>query len=188
MLISFTGRARNGKTTAAEAIAARADELHLVPVIYDIGAFVLEHCHAEGLIPAELTREQLSAAQLEILVRVGKEKRAENPRFWIERIETDYKRLCGLEREPGPKFVALIPNLRYQNEAKMVRNLGGVVVKVSALNKDGSPYISKDRDPNDPSETQLLHLSSDYTITAQVGHSDLIAGIARLIFERELAK
>ena len=60
------------------------------------------------------------------------------------------------------KSVCIIPNLRYLDEIAYLRAHHGVLVSITRLNPDGSPYISLNADPNDPSETELLHHPADF--------------------------
>lgn len=51
--------------------------------------------------------------------------------------------------------IAVFPDCRFENECKMVTDMGGILIKVTRLNKDGSAFIAQDRDPNHPSEASL---------------------------------
>ena len=60
----------------------------------------------------------------------------------------------------------LIPDTRFKNEVKALKNNGGYYIKVKRTNPDGSQYISNDRDPNHPSEAELEGYPADATLTA----------------------
>ncbi len=51
--------------------------------------------------------------------------------------------------------IAVIPDCRFPNEIKLVKDLGGVTIKVARFNGDGTPFVATDRNPNHPSETAL---------------------------------
>lgn len=172
VVIGITGRARNGKTTVAEALRAVANRYALDARIYDIGAQVLRFCQETRLISPLAKRAELRRDELEILVRVGKEQRDLDQDFWLRTLQENIAK-------DGP-HVAIIPNVRYQNEARWVQNVStGYLVRVSALNHpDGSPYVSPDRDPNHPSETELLPWPVNFFITAYRGQASVLERVA----------
>src|SRR3989304_1211177 len=55
-----------------------------------------------------------------------------------------------------------VPNPRYLDEIAYLRAHAGIMVSITRLNPDGSSYISLNADPNDPSETELLHAPADF--------------------------
>jgi hypothetical protein len=66
--------------------------------------------------------------------------------------------------------IAVIADVRFPNEAEFVKKMGGVTIKVSRFNKDGSLYVVSDRDPNHPSETSLdTYTGWDYSIENSSG-------------------
>jgi hypothetical protein len=174
MLIGLVGRARSGKSTVVSSMVERAQEKSLKPWVYDIGGFVRSYCVSQNLLP-NIPRESMTDTQLGILVRVGKEQRDADPDIWIYELERYYRKY--------PESVVLIPNVRYNNELSLVRRNGGHVVRVTALNPNGSVYISRDRDPNHVSETELLDARADYSIVARKGESFLLREYARTLFD-----
>ena len=51
--------------------------------------------------------------------------------------------------------VAVIPDCRYWNEARWILQHGGIMVRVTRTNEDGTPWTSPDRDPIHRSEIDL---------------------------------
>jgi len=149
------GRARAGKSEFCEAIYGHCGYVGTPCEIYDLGDEVRRHCIAEGLLP-DKARTALNAEELAVLIRVGREQRESNDHFWIDKIARRIRE--------DEKDVALIPNLRYENECAWVRDQGGVLVRIERRNPDGSPYISLDRDPNDVSECGLLFYPANHVI------------------------
>jgi hypothetical protein len=175
LLLGFCGRARGGKSTAAEAVRAHAEQQGMRAGVYDIGAEILSYCKLEGKIGWDKTREELNKDELSTLVEVGHNKRLEDMDFWLKSIT----RKVYQDRYE----VALIPNIRMQNECDFIRKNSGYVVKVSAFNPDGSQHISNDRDPNHPLETSLLNVPADYYIAAQKGDAGIVGEQAITIFQ-----
>jgi len=137
------------------------------------------YCIERGFLP-RVSREDMTREQLELIIRVGREQRDKNVDFWVEKLMTQI--------DFDSPEVALIPNLRYLNEAEAVRNAGGYVVRCTRLNADGSTFISEDRPPNDPSETTLGFWPADFYLTLKDGHAGLIDAQAVALYEyvREL--
>ena len=174
MIIGLSGRARHGKSTATEAIIEQAEALGLSYGVYDIGALVLRHCIERGTLPNK-RREDLTREELDTMVKTGKGMREEDPEFWI-------KKVFEAIEEDRPD-VAIIPNIRYLNEAyEFTRNGRGHIIRVVSLNNDGSEYISPDRDSNHPSETELHSYPFDYWIKTKRGDAALVGELAATIF------
>lgn len=175
LIIGAAGRARHGKTDFCETIRD-----HVIyeqggrAALYDIGDLIRRYCISEGLLPI-VERKDMTRSQLEILINVGKEKRAVNLDFWIGQMIHQI-RLDNLD-------VALIPNIRYENEAEAIHTAGGHIVRLQRRNKDGSIYISEDRPPNDISETNLEFWPADAYLTTVEGQVDLIKMQALTFYE-----
>ena len=179
MIIGLSGRARNGKTTIADAMMAYADRKHWPARVYDIGAEVLRYSIENGRLPAK-PRNELTAEELKILIDVGFEQRQKDPMFWLKRI--------GSRIQIEEHYLAIVPNIRYANEAAWVRSENGILVRVTALNENGTSYISPDRDANNPSETDLQWYPADYYITAKRGQIALLNAMAVAVLEDALCK
>ena len=173
ILIGLTGRARNGKSTAADAITAYAESQSLSVKTYDIGALIFAHCVREGLL-TEKPREERTPEELAICAHVGLNKRQDDPNYWVGQMNANILSEC--------PDVALIPNVRYQNEADFIKQ-HGFVVHVQALNPNGTPHISTDRDPNHVSENGLNEREADFYIVAKKPGIDVVAAQAVAIFE-----
>lgn len=182
LIIGFSGRAKHGKTDSALAIAGHVNGYTWdgniyksgAAIIYDIGDLIRRYCIAGGLLPP-VERTAMTPEQLLILINVGKEKRAVDVNFWIGQM------IAQIQLD-APE-VALIPNLRYWNEAQAVHAQGGYVVRMIRLNADGSLYISPDRPPNDVSETNLEFWPADFYVTQKEGHAGLTAEFAITLYE-----
>jgi len=97
-----------------------------------------------------------------LLQRIGSERRAENPNYWVDKV---------FESVPTNLGVAVITDLRYQNEAWAIKERGGFTVRIVRLNADGTPYIAGDRPADHPSETDLDGYNFDFRIVAKSGET-----------------
>jgi hypothetical protein len=174
LILGLSGRARSGKSDTADAISRRARELGLKPTIYDIGNLVREFCINQKLIP-DKSRQYLNKEELGILVRVGAEQREKLPTFWLQQLQDELPEMHN--------SVIILPNVRYQNEADFVKQNGGYTIKIVALNPNGSEFISPDREPNHPSETELQHLNANFFLTTRRGEAPLLKLHARALFD-----
>lgn len=175
LVFGLVGRARHGKTTVAEAIQKRAHTKELSAEIYSIGDLVLAEC-IESKAITQKTRPELSPDELGTLVWWGKKRRDENQYYWLRKLESQI--------ESDGADVAIIPNIRYENETLFVKGRRGITIRVRSLNANGSDFTSSDRDPNHPSETELLNFNTDYYLTARRGDPILLADFAATLFDR----
>jgi hypothetical protein len=166
LVIGASGRARHGKTIFCEAIYHYVTQNGGTAKIYDVGDMIRREAINQGRIP-NVERNDMTRAQLEILIAVGKEMRKIEPNYWINRL---------LHAAANDVFdVALCPNLRLPIEAQAFRDVGGYVVRCTRLNKDGSLFISEDRPPNDITETALQFWPADFYLTTVDGDVDFMA-------------
>lgn len=176
MLLGFCGRAGHGKTTACDGIRDYArNKLELDARIFSISDLVIEFCKEHGKLSAGKTREALTAEELVTLIEVGREQRAVRKTYWIELLENQINNAA--------PDVALVPNLRYANETRWLRDSGGTVVKCTCLNDYGSLYISPNRPANDPSEAWADNMTADHYIVVKSGHGALVEQQAITLFE-----
>ena len=90
---------------------------------------------------------RMKAKDAPLLQRVGVDMRESHGEdVWIRALEAAAKDV--------PEPVILVTDVRFVNEALFVKEHGGILVKIER-HTNGGPFISKDRDPNHPSETAL---------------------------------
>lgn len=173
LLIGITGRSRSGKSTVAKAIVKEATAKGLAAEVFEISSYILQEAIGLKRLPKK-EREQLTAEEIEQLVKIGVEKREENPRHWIDLMVDDITR-----KKPD---VSLVPNLRFLNEAEAIRSLNGKIVRIKSYLVDGIEHISTDRDPNHISEIEHHAIQADYFLTAKRGESQLLGRQAATLF------
>ena len=91
------------------------------------------------------------------------------------------------EQQPD---LAIVTDVRFENEAGVIKALGGKLFKVSRLQVsqdptlNGSPWVAGDRDPKHPSETALDNFNGwDMHFTVDDGDMDQLQSIARGLFQ-----
>ena len=160
ILIGVGHRAQQGKSEFCDTIIEHCGRTGLRYCEYSISDLILRYCIDNNLLP-EMRREDCSSEQIQLLVKIGNEKRAENEFFWLDQIRAAIVR-------DKPK-VALIPNVRFPNEAEFVKSLNGVNVRVKRYNANGTDFISSCRDPNDQTECSLDFWRWDFEIRNMAG-------------------
>lgn len=65
--------------------------------------------------------------------------------------------------------VAVVTGIRAHDEAEMIRGMGGRIVRVRRVERDGRPYVNPDRDPNHPIEQLIPKIAADTEIVATSG-------------------
>lgn len=175
MLIGIIGRANSGKSTLANTIQAYAADQGYSARIYEVSHLILQYCQKAGLIEKWKSRADCSTIDVQTLITVGHEKRIENQNYWLDDI-ADRIRLDGAD-------VAIIPNVRADNEGDYVRSKGGVILRVVSTNPDGTSFITMDRDPNNRFETISETIIPDYEIKTPRGAETLAKNYAKSLFD-----
>lgn len=141
-------KARHGKDSAAQILIEQFPQL--------VKRFAL----ADALRCYCRVEHGMTVKDAPLLQKVGVAMRQRNPNVWID---TLYWQLV----ENAPR-IAVITDVRFQNEADFVKALGGKLIRVTRLiNDEGDPYQATDRDPNHVSETELNAYPWDYEIRAR---------------------
>lgn len=128
--IAFFGPAGAGKTTLAENLAtfyggarlAFADELRK------------EYSNLYNVSIKTLTTVPSKYLHRDGLQRLGDERRAEDPMYWVSRLQDEINRQMGFGRR-----VFLVDDVRYQNEYDMLRDMGFKMVLVEGVNNVLTP-------------------------------------------------
>lgn len=173
ILIGITGRCESGKSTVSKAIAKEAKSHGLKAEIFELSNYVLREAIGMSTIPPK-ERSELTNSEIEELVRLGSQRREENPRHWIELMLADIE-----EKRP---YVGVVPNIRFLNEAEAIRSMGGSIIRIRSFVVDGVEWVSRSRDPNHPSETEHHFIRADYFLTALRGESILLGKQAATLF------
>lgn len=161
LLLAFGNKARHGKDSAAHAIqnyfenesAAVYEDVRILKfadALYDV-------CRKEyGMVEKDAP----------LLQRIGAERRALDPQYWIKRLEFSIGNFSG---------IGLITDCRYLNEAAWVKSQGGFLINVTRLNEDGKPFVAPDRPADHPSEIELDGYPFDAFIRTYSGQEALAA-------------
>lgn len=148
LIVGIGHKARNGKDTAAEALLKYYDKTSFTCSQFRFAEALYEECR---------TIHGMTEKDAPLLQKVGAARRAENPNYWIDKVFDQIAQKPALD-------VALITDVRYQNEAKHIRDRGGRLINVVRLTANGSRYIADDRPANHPSEIELDDYVWDYDI------------------------
>jgi hypothetical protein len=179
IILGICGRAKHGKNVTATAIRKKAVEFgfnHEQIKEYEISNYVLADLQRHGTLVGR-TRSGLAREELKKLVDHGLKLRKQDPHFWLDLVFEDMQK--------DNPLMALVPNIRFLNEAEAIRNVGtpGRIVRVKTLIRDGVEYISEDRNPNDDMETENYRIEADYFLTVKRGQTKLLQKQAAAIFD-----
>ena len=179
IIVGFGSKARQGKDSAAEAVVLHFQrkahrekeyygEVKATPTarIYKFAEALYEECRRDY---------GMQEKDAPLLQRVGSERRAQDPEYWIKK---------AFEKIKAEKVgIAILTDVRYKNEARYVKEQGGMLINVSRLNVDGSPFIADDRPADHPSEIDLDEHNWDFYIRAHSGQQVLVGELAITIVE-----
>lgn len=133
-VIGLGHKARAGKDTMAQAI------VRAIPgaVRYAFADDLRAYCRiVHGMVGKDAP----------LLQRIGVERREQDPEVWARSV---YHKI--LEDRPR---LAVISDVRFGNEAAMIRAMGGGTVRVTRYNEDGSVFVDPSRPADHVSETAL---------------------------------
>jgi hypothetical protein len=168
MLIGLGHRARQGKdvvcSTLLELSQGKAKR-------YSFAEELKRYCaeHHDALIQKyphlDLTKKKDDEiyGYVDVLQYVGTEVfRKDDPYYWVNKLKTR------IEQEQPE--LAIIPDVRFPEEAAYVKEQDGALVKVVRITAEGVPYIDPNRDPKHPSECALDNYQGwDFIIMAADG-------------------
>jgi hypothetical protein len=134
-VIGIGHKARHGKDTFARAlIEARPD-------------LVQRFAFADALKALARVRHGMTRKDAPLLQRLGLEAREHDVEVWLRAV---YWAI-----EDARPAIAVITDVRFENEAEFVRGMGGTLVRVSRVSEDGVPYVDPSRPATHVSETAL---------------------------------
>lgn len=136
-VIGFVGHAGHGKDEAARIIAKHVTG-------------VRRYTFSDAIAIYARLRHGMTVRDPEVLQRVGYMMRETQPAAWIESV---YWQI----RDHNPE-IALVTGVRFDDEATMIRSLGGALIRVERYNEDGSEFVATDRPRDHPVERDIPHV------------------------------
>lgn len=136
--IVLVGKARVGKTTAAEHIMAQAKKhFDCKPVIVPFAKAIKDAAAAAGFTKDKNPEEYRAYCQ-----SVGESKRAEDPDHWIKMFEEEWRTYAvkdeQLMNDPAKLWkerVVIVDDCRYLNELNLAKRLGAKIVFIASDNR-----------------------------------------------------
>lgn len=99
-------------------------------------------------------------------------RRSQNENYWILRVQDKIDKIRLETKALSDNVWIVISDTRFKNEVNFIKSCGGYYIRVVRINKDGSQFIDTSRDPNHPSEIDVINELPFKTITA--GSGDLV--------------
>jgi hypothetical protein len=160
-VIGLTGAARHGKDAAAKIL------LKLLP-----GAE--RFAFSDALSVECRVHHGMTKRHPALLQDVGMLFRESKPGVWL-------RALYGAIEDRQPE-VAIITGIRFPDEAAMVREMGGTIVRVARTQKNGDPYVADDRNPYHRAEAELDAICPDANVVVRSGDLHSLEAILRDMF------
>jgi len=159
LLIGIGHKARQGKDTVAKEMVMEFGKQGLYAKTYGFADALKDVCRVQyGMTTKDAPLLQLVGTEL---------FRRKDPDVWVNALK---HRIM----EEAPE-VAIIVDVRFPNEAAMVKTLGRKLVKVSRYLEYDVPFVAPDRPADHPSEIALDGFKDwDCYITAKDGDMDYL--------------
>lgn len=169
IIIGLGNKARHGKNYAATQMALRCAQTYgKLATLYGFADSLKAHCRvAYGMRDKDAPLLQMVGTEL---------YRRMNPNIWVNV-------LIDTIREQAPE-VAIITDVRFPNEADALKSLGGILVRVSRFNEDGTDFVAPDRSPTHPSEIALDNYSGwDYHFKVKTGDLETLTAASKQLVD-----
>lgn len=166
-VIGLGNKARHGKNYLAERMAIEAAaKYNTLATLYGFG---------DALKATARVMFGMRKKDAPLLQTLGTNVyRHVNPDIWVEVLKATIE-------EQQPKL-AIIYDVRFPNEAQAIKDMGGILVRVSRFNQDGSPFVAPDRPADHPSEIALDDYNRwDFEVKATSGQLDYLNTVAKNI-------
>lgn len=147
IIVGLGHKARHGKDTVAGLLQPALEAVGLTVGRYSYARALYDHCRSQ---------HGMTTKDAPLLQRVGVEARQVDPNTWTRTVAW---RIA----DEAPR-VALVTDVRFTNEADLIRDrYHGLVVRVRRT-VDGAPFVDPSRPADHSSETQLDGYDFDLTI------------------------
>jgi hypothetical protein len=145
----------------------------------------------------KLSREEKEIERSKYVKYANKCKEIFGEDVWVNALFCDYKaptqiaieRTGGYCNHPEPtKFPNwIITDVRFPNEAKAIKDRGGILIRVNRLNSTSQTIYINKRDRTHPSETELDSYSEfDYAVDNNSSIEDLIEKVREILIKEKL--
>lgn len=138
IVVMFAGKARVGKTTAANLLHKFAKRNDMNPIILPFAKAIKDAAAAAGL-----TKDTDPKKYRDFCQATGAEKRAENPDYWINMFKSSLFDLIkkDIDNMNDPEklwkeSVIIVDDCRYMNELNFAKSIGAETVFISAGNRE----------------------------------------------------
>jgi hypothetical protein len=163
VVLGLGHKARHGKDTVASLLVPVLEASGLHARRYSFASAIYDHCR---------TQHGMTTKDAPLLQRAGVAARAADPLVWL--------RAVAWKIADDAPDVAIVTDVRFRNEAAIVRDTyRGFVVRVRRT-VNGAPFVDPSRDPQHASETDLDGYLWDRTIDNAGALDDLRVDVLRL--------
>lgn len=89
--------------------------------------------------------------------------------YWVVKTLAEIE---SMRKTYGNNINIIVPDTRFWNEYTAIKNLGGIYIRITRFNLDGTNYIDPSRDPNHLSEIDLDDIIPDVDLRNEDGKLD----------------
>lgn len=152
-VLGLVGHARAGKDTLAQALI----KLRPGAERFGFSDAISVYARASG---------QMAARDPVVLQKVGWAMRQARPSVWLDA-------LYGTISDRAPAL-AIVTGVRFEDEAALIRAMGGSLVRMIRMLPNGSHYVSPDRPHDHPVEREIDRLYCEREIIINDGNFPMI--------------
>lgn len=162
-ILGFGHKARHGKDTAVDGITTF------------FGKRAKRFAFADALKTYCRINHGMTVKDGALLQKVGVDMRKHDPLFWVK---LTYWAIDEMRPE-----VAIISDVRFKNEAEVIKGFGGTLVNVTRYNSDGSMFLDPNRDSTHISEVDMDDYKYDIYLRNDKGAGDLQVNAQQMFYD-----
>jgi hypothetical protein len=180
MLIGISGKARSGKDSIAEKLAELHGETRRFAFADDLKLSVRRTCERAGIAPPQ----GKDSRNRRLYQAIGRAYREWYGSFWAEKV---IDAALFFDKDQTDSALALITDLRYPNEANLIRAAGGVILRAWVPESEREKRVLALDGPDglaaldDDSETALDNYPHFDTVISTDGYAVMEAELRRFL-------
>lgn len=191
MIIGIVGKMESGKTTVAKMIKEYHQKTSLLACADPLKEMII---NAGICKPEEIFGKKTKFSRL-MMQKIGTEifRKQVDPDFWIKKLDEEITKIYNTY---GKDIWIIIHDVRFLNEAKLIKDRDGIIVKIYRPTKKKFSFFKKDDSKNkhaseveqDKIEEDLIIFNDEGLVELKTKVNSIVEKIINIFLKKELVK